>query len=130
MAADFTNHDQHAVRQINRNIELMRYRHFGDDLLLLQLVNASSATPPGSTMTITSIPSASTSSEATPAASPMPRNAYASQEIEHRLAQASQPIKDLFEALKSYLLALSDDVQFKQVKYDFAFRRMKEFRVR
>jgi hypothetical protein len=29
------------VKQINRNIELMRYRRYGDDLLLLQLVNAS-----------------------------------------------------------------------------------------
>jgi predicted alpha-1,6-mannanase (GH76 family) len=28
---------RHAVQQINRNIELIRYRRFGDDLLLLEL---------------------------------------------------------------------------------------------
>jgi hypothetical protein len=55
------------------------------------------------------------------------RDPYASQEIGHRLAQAGQPIRDLFEALKAYLLALGDDVQLKQVKFYFAFRRIKNF---
>ena len=35
--------DGHAVQQINRNIELIRYRRFGDELLLLELANAASA---------------------------------------------------------------------------------------
>ena len=106
VAADFTNYDQHAVKQINRNIELMRYRHYGDDLLLLQLVNASSAAPAGAGTaaaamaevmpppSVVSVPSAAT------------KDPYASQDIGHRLAQAGQPVKDLFEALKAYLLAL------------------------
>ena len=34
MAADFTKYDGHAVQQIGRNIELIRYRRFGGDLLL------------------------------------------------------------------------------------------------
>ncbi len=40
IASDFTKYDEHAVLQINRNIELLRYRKFGQDLLLLELVNA------------------------------------------------------------------------------------------
>ena len=32
-----------AVAQINRNIELIRYRKFGDDLLLLESTNAATA---------------------------------------------------------------------------------------
>lgn len=43
IAADFTKYDAHAVQQINRNIELIRYRLFGEALLLLELVNAISA---------------------------------------------------------------------------------------
>jgi hypothetical protein len=43
IATDFNRYDEHAVQQINRNIELMRYRYFGDDLLLLELVNAQTA---------------------------------------------------------------------------------------
>lgn len=33
IAADFTRYDEHAVAQINRNIELIRYKLFDDDLL-------------------------------------------------------------------------------------------------
>lgn len=43
IAGDFTKYDTHAVQQINRNIELIRYRRFGDDLLLFELVNATAA---------------------------------------------------------------------------------------
>ncbi|HET9979779.1 MAG TPA: hypothetical protein VFQ32_05010, partial [Ktedonobacterales bacterium] len=39
IAADFTRYDQYAVQQINRNIELIRYRRYGNDLLLLEMVN-------------------------------------------------------------------------------------------
>ena len=44
IAADFTRYDQHAVQLIQRNIELIRYKLFGDDLLLLELVNSVSVT--------------------------------------------------------------------------------------
>ena len=40
IAADYTKYDLHAVAQINRSIELVRYKLFGGDLLLLELVNA------------------------------------------------------------------------------------------
>ena len=40
IAGDFTKYDEHAVQQINRNIELIRYKRYGDSLLLFQLVNA------------------------------------------------------------------------------------------
>lgn len=127
VAADFNNYDQHAVRQINRNIELMRYRHYGDDLLLLQLVNASSAVPARSAAAaaVEEVTTSTTVPTFTGAA--VPQDPYASQEIGHRLAQAGQPIKDLFETLKAYLLALGDDVQLKQLKLYFAFRRIKNF---
>ncbi len=112
IAGDFTNYDQHAVKQINRNIELIRYRHCGDDLLLLELVNATTAT-------------------AAPIEAPLPKpgaaNPNQSQDIGYRLTQASQPIKDLYEALKAYLLALGDDVQLKQLQNYFAFKRIKNF---
>lgn len=40
VAADFTKYDRHAVQQIQRHIELLRYRRFGDNLLLLELAYA------------------------------------------------------------------------------------------
>src|SRR4051794_12850856 len=43
IAGQFTKYDEHAVAQMNRNIELIRYRKYGDDLLLFELVNATTA---------------------------------------------------------------------------------------
>ena len=45
IAGDFTKFDEHAVQQMNRNIELIRYRRYGDGLLLLDLVNRVEAVP-------------------------------------------------------------------------------------
>lgn len=122
IAGDFTNYDKHAVKQINRNIELIRYRHCGDDLLLLELVNATTAT------TATTAAVDQTGALAKPATlKPATGTPYQSQDVGYRLAQATQPIKDLYEALKSYLLGLGDDVQLKQLQYYFAFKRIKNF---
>ena len=45
IATDFGKYDEHAVKQMNRNIALIRYRRFDSDLLLLdQLTSASAAT--------------------------------------------------------------------------------------
>lgn len=40
VAGDFTRYDEHAVKQITRNIELVRYRRFGDELLLPSIASA------------------------------------------------------------------------------------------
>ncbi len=36
IAGDFTKYDEHAIQQMPRNIERIRYRRYGDDLLLLE----------------------------------------------------------------------------------------------
>src|SRR5262249_46388481 len=46
IAADFTKYDSHAVQQMDRNIELIRYRRFGKELLLFELVNSVAAEMP------------------------------------------------------------------------------------
>lgn len=110
IAGDFTKYDAHAVQQINRNIELIRYRRYGDDLLLLELVNATTA-----------IVSASESEKAVKPG----KNQYKT--VTEYLAQAKQEQKDLYEEIKAYLLAMGDDVQFKILKFYFAFKRIKNF---
>jgi hypothetical protein len=48
IAADFTKYDTHAVKQMGRNIELVRYKTFGETLLTLELLTAVSAAPAAS----------------------------------------------------------------------------------
>jgi len=109
IAGDFTRYDEHAVQQINRNIELFRYRRYDEDLVLLDLVNAVSAT-----MTDTD-ESGSTAITTT----------YKT--ISETLEQLTGELKDRFEAVKAFLLALGDDVQMKTLKYYLAFKRIKNF---
>jgi len=114
IAGDFTKYDTHAVQQINRNIELIRYRKFGDDLLLFELVNAtaarSTATTPGS---------ATTSSEVRPA-----RTAPSFSE---NLERSDVVLQDRVEALQAFIEALGDDVQTRVLKFYIAFKRIKNF---
>lgn len=117
IAADFTRYDQHAVQQIPRNIELIRYKLFGDDLLLLDLVNSVSVDD-------ATTAKADTSGSTAPV---RPKPIGKDKTAEDQLSQAQPVIKDLYIALSGYLLALGDDVQEKHLKLYIAFRRLKNF---
>jgi len=118
IAADFTRYDQHAVQQIPRNIELIRYKLFGDDLLLLELVNSQSA------------PEASASKSETISAvaeSAKPRPIGKDKSPKEQLAVASSEIRELYAQTANYLNSLGDDVQEKHLRVYVAFRRLKNF---
>lgn len=117
IAADFTRYDQHAVQQIPRNIELIRYKLFGDDLLLLDLVNVVSVDD------ATSVKTEAVDGITAVKAKPVGKDKTA----EEQLSQAQPDIRDLYEALSSQLMALGDDVQEKRLKLYVAFRRLKNF---
>jgi predicted transport protein len=108
IAGDFTRYDEHAVEQINRSIELIRYRQYGTELLLFELVNAPAAD--GESKAVT--PGGGASSEKTAA---------------DYLAQAPQTMVERFQTLETYALSLGDDVTKKELKNYFAFRRLKNF---
>lgn len=116
IAADFTRYDQHAVQQIPRNVELIRYKLFGDDLLLLELVNAVSVADA----------TVAKASPAAPAAG-KPKTGGKDKSAEEQLAQAQPAIRALYESLAGYLSSLGDDVQEKHLKLYTAFRRLKNF---
>jgi len=123
IAADFTKYDGHAVQQINRNIELIRYRRFGDDLLLFELANASSASASrnGAGGHKTSKP-AKEAKEAPAEKVVGPDKPYS--EIVAGLPAA---LTDLLASLEDYTLSLGDDVQRKELRLYAAFKRLKNF---
>jgi len=115
IASDFTRYDEHAVQQINRNIELIRYRRYGSELILFELVNAATS-PAQSEITMASSDNGQKH-----------KGTYQYKTAPELLEQSPPDIRDRFEALKAFLLALGDDVQLKVLKYYFAFRRIKNF---
>jgi len=122
IAGEFTKFDEHAVKQINRNIELLRYRRYGTDLLLLELVNATA----GSIDEVVATRSKGTQPKEVARSRPKSGNEAESMVME-KLAKASTEIKDRFESLKAFAQALGDDVQVKVLKHYIAFKRIKNF---
>jgi predicted transport protein len=116
VAGDFTRYDEHAVKQISRNIELIRYRRFADDLLLLDLVT-----------TTASAPLIKADQGAEGAATGSGANAVKYKSVTEYLADADAALTDLFESTRAFLRALGDDVQERTLKNYFAFTRMKNF---
>jgi predicted transport protein len=109
IARDFTRYDEHAVQQIDRNIELIRYRRYGEELLLLELLNASRPTVVAAT---------DSDVAAKPGAAKM---------VVQYLAQSPPELHALYDSLEAYLMSLGDDVQKKETKVYIAFRRLKNF---
>lgn len=118
IAADFTRYDEHAVQQIPRNIELLRYKLFGDDLLLLELVNAQSVPD------ATAVKPMAADTQAEPTA---PKPVGKDKSLAEQLASASPEIQATYTQMVSYLMSLGDDVQEKRLKLYTAFRRLKNF---
>ncbi len=128
IAADFTRYDVHAVQQIPRNIELLRYKLFGDDLLLLELVNTQSVPDANPSRA-----EARAASDAEPiieygAGSPVAaRPRYKDKSLQEQLEHASPEMRALYEETCGLLLSLGDDVQQKSLRLWTAFRRLKNF---
>ena len=110
IAGGFTKYDEHAVKQINRNIELYRYKYFEDKFLLLDLVNATFTTRYKEKSNKNIVLPADNSS-------------YTSKNLE----AANQKLSDLYYELYEYMMSKGDDVQFKELKHYFAFKRIKNF---
>jgi len=119
IAADFTRYDQHAVQQIPRNIELLRYKLFGNDLLLLELVNTQSVADGPTAKPINPPP-------LTPELD-TPKPTGKDKSLVEQLALATPEIREMYEQATSFLMSLGDDVQQKELKLYTAFRRLKNF---
>lgn len=119
IAGDFTRYDEHAVKQINRNVELLKYRRFGHNTLMIETVHA-----PKSSRNISTVSGISFDL--------LPENSsnvdpYLSQRIDYRLANAPIETRIVFDATRDYLVKLGTDVSMKELKCYIAFRRIKNF---
>jgi len=105
IAGDFTRYDEHAVKQISRNIELIRYLRFGDDLLLLDLVTATTGTE-----------ALRTEHDGEEARTASGAGAGKYKTVVEYLADADPTLTDLFGSTRAFLRALGDDVQERTLK--------------
>ncbi|MBA2595123.1 MAG: DUF91 domain-containing protein, partial [Chloroflexia bacterium] len=116
VAGDFTKYDEHAIREMPRNIDLIRYRRYGDDLILLEQVASSSVSPLGQDGKSQPKPGKPVGTEP----SPIPI-------VLQRLNQSSQEVRDWFDTLKAFILGLGDDIEERTLYGYIAFRHLKTF---
>lgn len=109
VANDFTKYDEYAVNQINRNIDLVRYKQFGKELLLFELIH-----------TKTVKRQYSEGSESTS------KKSY-DKTFAEKLDASNEETKKIFEGVQDYILSLGDDIQTKELKLYVAFKKIKNF---
>lgn len=105
IAGDFTKYDESAIKQMNRNISLIRYKKFGKDLLMFEQVNESIAE--------------------ISAAEQAPKEKSAGRSFEEQLANAEEDIRMLYQDLSNYILSLGDDIRETHLKLYSAFKKIK-----
>lgn len=106
IAGDFTKYDESAIKQMNRNISLIRYKKFGSDLLMFEQINENIAT--AITETETSAKTKSTDKT-----------------FEEQLANTDATVKTLYQDLTNYVLSLGDDISETRLKLYAAFKKIK-----
>jgi len=108
VANDFTKYDQGAIKQMNANISLYRYRMFGSDLLYLDRVDENDVT------------SARKERGERPAAS-------AQASFSDKLASVPASTKELYSNVENFIMSFGDDITASQLKFYKAFRKSANF---
>lgn len=112
IASSFSRYDERAIMQIDRNIELIRYRFYGDDLLLLEILNSS--------MNLFLDSQSQENPEKTGSIGmPAP--------LQERVRGMNPSTEQLYLDLLSFAENLGDDVSIKFLKHYIALSRMKNF---
>lgn len=107
VAGNFTRYDEYAVKQINRNIDLVRYIRFGDGLILMESINSTTVTPHDNT-------AATSSAKKT-----------TDKTFEEQLRKTSHKLHDLYYSIRDYILSLGDDISENQLKLYVAFKKIR-----
>lgn len=112
IANDFTKFDEHAVNQMQRNIKLVRYRKFGDNLIAFEHLNAPQVQP------ITyEEPQIKLSS----------KSGWKDKDFKQYFAEAGEKNQNIFYSIRDYVLSLGDDIAENQLKLYVAFKKAKNF---
>ena len=104
VASDFTRYDLHAVKQIGKNIKLVRYRKYNDDLICFEHLNT---------------PNITNSNVENPT---MPKNSQF-KTFEEQLKSAPENLSVIYEEICNYIESLGDDIIPLKLKYWLAYKK-------
>ena len=109
IAGDFTKYDESAIKQMNRNISLLRYKKFGNDLLMFEQLNENVVHP-----TVEASPNRT-------------QRTGADKTFDEQLNGADEVVRVQYANLCDYMHHLGDDVYENKLKLYVAFKKIKNF---
>ena len=109
IANDFTKYDIHAVNLIPRNIKLVRYRKFGNDLIAFEHLNAPVVKP------IVDDPDIQISK----------KNPGKDKNFTQYFSEAGEKNQQIYYKIKDYITSLGEDITENQLKLYVAFKKIK-----
>ena len=104
VASDFTKYDVNAVNQIGRNIKLVCYRKYSDDLILFEHLNTPNITVP----VINDFANSKTSHSKT---------------HEEQLKIAPENLRTIYNEICAYIESLGDDIFPVKLKYQIVYKK-------
>ena len=109
VANDFTKFDEHAVNQMQRNIKLVKYKKFDDDLFTLEYLNSPKVQP-----------IAFDDDGVKPNKSKGKNKGF-----KEYFNDAGEKNQNLYYSVRDYILSLGDDISDNQLKYYVAFKKVR-----
>lgn len=107
IANDFTKFDIHAVNQMQRNIKLVKYKKYDDELILFEHLNAPNVKPLNNDDNIEG------------------NNTISSQKTHvEKLKAVPEKIKNLYDEICNYIESLGDDIVSNQLKLYIAYKKV------
>lgn len=110
IASDFTRYDEHGVNQMQRNIKLVKYKKFGQELILFDHLNAPKAKPDLGEVAAPLKSSSSKKGEKT---------------FLQQFEGATPELQNIYLTIKDYILSLGDDITENQLKLYVAFKKVR-----
>lgn len=110
VANDFTKFDEHAVNQMQRNIKLVKYKKFGDNLISLEYLNAPQVQP----IVFDDTPQKTTK-----------KNNWKDKDFKQYFAESGEKNQNLFYSVRDYVMSLGDDISENQLKLYVAFKKVR-----
>lgn len=111
IAGDFNKYDEEAIKQIRRNVSLIRYKKFGSHLLMFEQINTVS----------------NWKIEDNDEVKAQKSNRHSDKGFDVMLKEAPKSIQDLYDDVRLFILSLGDDVTENKVKLYTAFKKIKNF---
>lgn len=114
IAKEFTKFDEHAVNQMQRNIKLVKYNKYGENLILFEHINVP-------------ILKKDTISKGKKVKQEKKASEKDNYDWESRIQKLPKEKQELYFSIRDYILSKGDDISENSLKNYIAFKRVKNF---